>query len=304
MKHLTIGREPVQESYILARLLPHARSNGSRRVFEDATLTRPRNLGESRRAILQELEESLRTGCHEEVDEVAFRDHTANVLGPPEYGSDVWDCYRRFEADVLGEAKEELQKDCINGGNVAVARWSEKMRSIGRRHGHQLEKQVLDILSYEARAAFHQCYAAVWLDLIPFLGNKYGLSDESMMFHRLWHLILQREANETSSANFYPFHGHIFGLHPACGNFMLTESGPVLVGQWLVDPRSVSNYQRLLHGLLVAIHQYAGRNQVYTFLRKKEGIVETVADVTALEEQLIEERTGRRRPKRRKTDAY
>jgi hypothetical protein len=302
-KHRTMGDEPVQESYILARLLPHARSNGSRRVFEDATLTRPEHVGEASRSVLEELEQSLKSSCHEEVNEIAFRDGTANVLGPPKYDEAVWDFYRRFEADVLGEARAELQKDCINGGDVAVERWAEKMRSIGRRSGHSLEKQVLDILSYEARAAFHQCYAAVWFDLIPYLGNKYGFSDESMMFHRLWHLVAQRESNENSSANFYPFHGHIFGLHPASGSFMSTEAGPRLIGQWLAEPSSATHYQRLLHGLLVAIHQYAARHQVYALLRKKEAVVETVGDIVALEEQLVEARTGRRRVKRRKTDA-
>ncbi len=303
MRHGTILEQAVRESYLLAELLPYARSNGSRRVFADATLTRPEHMGERNEEVVAELERLLQASRDKELSKIAFRDHTANLLGPPEYEPQVWERYGQFCRELFEDASQALLRADREAVSIVVGRWAEKMRTIGRRGGHELEKEVLDIMSYECRAALHRAYSAVWCGLLPHLADKYEISGESLAFHRFWHLDQCEESNQPDEAYFHLFHGHIFALHPACGAFMLTRTGPELVGEWLKDLESETTFPRLLHGLFVAMHHYAGRNQVYAFLRKKESKPDTVSDMVAFEEQLTEQRSGRRRHRRRKTDA-
>lgn len=80
-RHLTILHEDVQESYILARILPFARSNGSRKVFADAVPTRAKRLQASPQDIAEELEQRLRGSGDQEMGIAEFRDRTADALG-------------------------------------------------------------------------------------------------------------------------------------------------------------------------------------------------------------------------------
>jgi hypothetical protein len=298
----TVLDEPTRESYILARLLPFARSNGSRRVFVDSVPTRPggrRELTES----VTELEQRLADSADGEMDKAEFHSRTGDLLGPPEYPREVHDRYHQLSEELLCEAREALEQGGHAGLDMALARWTSWMNSIGRRRGNELEKQVLDALSYECRTAFHCCYSAVWCDLIPHLQRNYNLSTESAAFLAFWHLEPREESNQPELAYFHLFHGHIFALHPACGAFMLTQTGSRLLSEWLPHGGRGASYRRLLHGLFVAVYQYAQRHQVCSLLRRGEGRVTSVSDMVALEEQLVEEGQGRRRPRRRRTDA-
>lgn len=297
MEHATVFEDDVQESYILAKLLPFARSNGSRRVFVDSIPERRGN----RRAVGQSiatLETRLAASCDDEMDTVEFRDQTAELLGPPLYPEEVQIRYREREAELLGEGREALEREGESGLNVAIERWQGRMNGIGRHRGHELEKQILGIFSYECRAALHRCYSAVWSELIPHLARKYALSEQSVRFHQLWHLEKSTPSNVSEITYFHLFHGHIFALHPACARFIQTRTGSALVGQWLTDPGSEAAFGRLLHGIYVACYQYADENNLRTELRKGEGRVSTVSDMAALEEQQREIRSGRRRRRR------
>jgi hypothetical protein len=302
-KYATVLEEAVQESFILAHLLPYARGNGSRRVLADAIPTRSKKLEADKATVAAELEQYLQGSRDEEFDLQAFRDATANAIGPPIYGDEVWQCYKRLAQDLLGQGCEALQHDWRKGLEVALKIWKDWMKSIGRRRGHEVEKDVLDILSYECRAALHRCYSHVWDHLSFYLAKKHGLTTESVMFHRFWHLDQQMQSNLGEKANFHLFHGHVFALHPAGGNFMLTESGQQLMGQWLSDPRSAATYQRLLHGLAVAVHQYAVRNGVYAELRKKQPQSFGGLELQGIEQQELVRKQRRRVTARRKTDA-
>lgn len=295
--------EEVQQSYILAHLLPYARSNGSRRVLADAIPTRRKKVEADKATVAYELDRLLRESRGEEFDIVRFRDNTANAIGPPEYDDDVWQRYRELERDLLGQGCEALQRDEKTGLEVALEVWQDWMKSIGRRRGFELEKSVLDILSYECRAAVHRCYSQVWDHLVFYLADKYELTDEAVIFHRFWHLDQQQESDRPEKAKFHLFHGHVFALHPAGGNFMLTQTGRELMGEWLADPHSASTYQRLLHGLAVAVYDYAMRKQVYAELRKKQPDHFGGQDLQRVEEQEVERAGGRRRFRRRNTDA-
>src|SRR3954453_22051595 len=162
------------------------------------------------------------------------------------------------------------------------------MRSVGRRGGQALPKQVLDVLSYEARAALHRCYSAVWaMLLLPHLGRKHALSPESQAFLRLWHLDQVSESALGEAAYFHLFHGHVFALHPACGEFLRTEAGRGLMGRWLLRP-SEGAFGRLLHGLYVAAVHYQGQREQLTSDRKKQPRALGGADLTGLERQQVQ----------------
>ena len=281
----TVFEDSVQETYILASILPLVRSTGGRRVFADAQPYR-RASGAPLRTVAAELQELLETSRGFELSTLAFHEHVMNTLGPPEYEPEVHTACQEFSAQLLGEAREALEREGTAGLEVARNQWLEWNRTIGRRRGNETQKQALDVLSYECRTALHTCYSAVWFDLIQHLGAKYGWSDESLLFHWLWHFDLRDniEQPETEQPvwhlgvadgddslvlpNNRLFHGHVFALHPACANFAITRRGRELLGAFLIDPSSEQALHLLLGGLYVAIDDYAGRQDLYALLRK------------------------------------
>ena len=291
---------PIQEVYILATLLPQARSNASRRVFADASLTKYDAEEQlNRAAVVEQLEQMLQVARDTKLDVLSFYRRTGDVLGPPQYEVDVHTCYEEFVEEILGETCDALR----HGGEdlqLSLDRWAEKMRKIGRRSGHAMEKTVLDVLSYECRSAFHQCYSVVWQLLLERLQVEFSLSEECVLFHRLWHLDQLLPSNEGDEHLVHLFHGHLFGLHPACGDFICTPTGAELVGELVMAPSDNSCHQRFLNGLLIAVHQYAIRNDVAKELRKKQP---SGGDVEDAERQQIARKSGRRPKGRREADA-
>lgn len=296
-----LNDRPIQEVYILATLLPHARSNGSRRVFADASLAKYDAEETSHRSVIvEQLENMLQGSRNEELDVQSFYRQSGDILGPPEYDDQVHDCYTDFVAEILGDGCDALSHGGLEGLQISLDRWSSKMKKIGRRNGYAIEKNVLDVLSYECRAAFHQCYSAVWLSLLEKLQVEFSFSEEGVLFHRLWHLDQVLPSNESDEHHVHLFHGHIFGLHPACGDFILTQTGAELVGELLTAPKDQSCQHRFLNGLQIAVHHYAIRNEVAKELRKKQPTDGN--DLEIVECQQLDRKYGRRPTGRRKTD--
>ena len=210
----TAINDEVENTFILANLLPLARSNGGRRVFADSRPYRSQP-GIGVRTVAAELDAYLQGDRHSEMNESEFQKQTAKVLGPPDYGVEVCELYQQFAENLLGPAREALERDGEAGLQVAVDQWKRWDESIGRRRGNESEKQALDILSYECRAALHTCYSAVWYELIQHLSTQQAMSDESAVFHRLWHLDLHEGPETNLLPNSRLFHGHVFALHPA-----------------------------------------------------------------------------------------
>ena len=178
----------MQESYILARYFPSA-GHGSRRVLADAILTDPRRLGIKKQDLIKQLDAELAKHRDKEMEIVEFRDATGKFLGPAEYDEAVWDRYRKFaQKSFWGRDGRRCSVRVRMAFKCLCSDGRSGCRSIGRHRGHEEEKLVLDILSYECRAALHRCYSAVWCDLLPHLANKYSMTDESVTFHRFWHL--------------------------------------------------------------------------------------------------------------------
>ncbi len=288
--------KPVQEASLRAKILPHARSNGSRRVFLDSFQTVPTERRKLIQAWIAELDQRLSVSRFEEYDEEAFRDATADLIGPPIYDDSVQQRHAEVADRLFREARETIRHEGPEAIDSVLRNWEGFMTSIGRRRGNPVEKEVLDILSYECRAALHRCYSAVWSLLLPALAYRYSLSDKSYIFHQLWHLDRCRESDHGDQGHFHLFHGHVFGLHPACGPVLLTRYGTELFGRWLLEG-SLQSYRRVLHALAVAVGFYGEQHSIAALLRKKEGQIETVGDMVALEERETERRSGRRTKK-------
>jgi hypothetical protein len=128
---------------------------------------------------------------------------------------------------------------------------------------------VIDILSLECRAALNRCYLAVWCLLLPHLANRYQLSEESIAFHRFWHLDQCQPTNDHGGL-FHLFHGHTFALHPGAGLLLLTKTGSELMGQWLTKPVAGHAFERLLHAMCTAMGKYSEFANAIKILHKKD----------------------------------
>ncbi|QDT87387.1 hypothetical protein [Gimesia chilikensis] len=254
----------VQESYVLARLLQHSRSNGSRRVFADSSM-------EYRcpPEMIVELNQILLTDKDKKMGASEFHRQTAEILGPPEYTQQERDQYDEMVSELMDTACSALTEGDLQGYFEAENRWVNYMQTIGRRSGKQLEKCVLDILSYEARAAFHRCYSQAWQYILLQLSRQFQLSNDSLLFHKLWHLDQAMPANETNATHFHLFHGHIFGLHPAGADFIRTAIGQEILGDLILNPEDDNYHQKFLNGFCLACYQYADRHQVSKELRRQ-----------------------------------
>ena len=283
----------VQESYLLAKLLPYARSNGSRRVFVDSFQTVPGNRSRRLRKWTEDLNGLLADSRDEGYDELAFQRATSDLIGPPAYPEEVWQHYRSLSAELFDEARNAIDNEGLEATKRVLRDWKRLFNSIGRRRGNPIEKQVLDVLSYESRAALHRCYSSVWDVLLNALGNPYRMTNESYIFHQLWHFDRCQESDHGDESYFHLFHGHVFGLHPACGPVLLTQCGGELFAKWLRDG-TLQSYHRVLHALAVAVGYYADQYDIARLLRQGAGSTETVGDMVAVEEQETARRRGQR----------
>lgn len=288
----------VQESYLLTCLLPYARSQGSRRIVADACLApRTKAAREGRELAVTELDDLLRNCRSETIEPLGFSRGTADAIGPPVISPELKEVYDACCAELFDSTVTLLVTDQEAAVAELLSRWQRLMRTVGRRGGKPVDKQVLDILSYEARAALDRCYSAAWdMLLLPHLTEKHQLSSETVAFLRLWHLDQASESNLGDLAYFHLFHGHAFALHPAPALFLSTPTGRELVGDWLMNGCSDQEFGRLLHGLLTAVYYYAGLRHEGVERRRKQPLGLGNSDLTRLEEKIAKKR---RRPKHR-----
>ena len=109
-------------------------------------------------------------------------------------------------------------------------------------------------------------------------------------------------SNETSEAYFHLFQGHVFGLHPAGGDFICTQTGSELLGALAEAPQDLQRFRRFLNGMLITIFDYAQRNQVCKELRKKQPELTFDGNLENVEAEQIQRKTGRRRTEPRDSD--
>ena len=263
----TTREDDVAESILLAQLLPHVRSHGSRRVFADAI---PKGLGSTTKAgrtAVAELQNLLEVSRGKTLDFVQFRDQTAGILGPPEYDVSIRARYREMAEELLGDGRRAL-----DDGGSGMARkvreiWERWTKKIGRRRGREDQKRILDVISFESRAAFHRCYSALWHDLIYLMAHVGKMSELSARFHSLWQIDRTVPAKQPGMAC-HLFHGHIFGLHPAGAQFIQTVRGRELLEGWVKKHESKKAFDELLFGLSVAVFQYSDTREEQKISRR------------------------------------
>lgn len=295
MEALTVFDDEVLDSYILAKLLPYFRRNGSRRIFADSILTYAYHFGERKQDQVRRLDDLLAASRHTALDIAKFHEHTNELLGGNFKRTDeAAAAYQELEAELLGEGRRAVQRwGVANGMQVPIATVERWMKTFARRRGHEAKKLALDILSYEARAAMHRCYSAVWFELLAHLERKYELDQASVQFHRLMHFDVQLLSN-LPDRNFHLFHGHIFALHPGLGLFFQTRTGGELLGDYLRRGTGDEPFRRLLNGICVATGDYRARGLTCADERKSSNRGLSYGDVEELDAAQTKGR-GRRR---------
>lgn len=267
MRELSVFDDEVMDSYILAKLLPYVRRNGSRRVFDDAVLTSERRFGQSKAELIEHLDRQLADSRGEMLNLVQFRDKTADLLGPCTLSEEVQSEYAALTEELLGEGRNALGRWGAPGLQVPINKFQGWMKSFARRSGNEARKLALDVLSYESRAAMHRCYSAVWYNLLTHLEREYAMDEASAQYHQLMHLDVVLPS-QRKDANFHLFHGHVFALHPGISLFLQTRTGGELMADHLQNDGG-RPFARLLHGLWVGLWDYHLRGRDYAQSRKK-----------------------------------
>jgi hypothetical protein len=289
-KYGTASDPEVQESFVLAKILPFARSNAARKIFPDARLVR--GASKSRQETIADLNTLLAADAGA-ISMKGFEEKTQGFLGPPSLASEFEAHYRGFVGEFLGNSRQLVSGKGDQAIAAIVQSWQKIMNSVGRRAGFAEKKQVLDVLSYECRAAFHRCYSAVWVNLLTRLADRYALSTPSATFLGFWHLDHVGKAAQEVPAAFHLFHGHIFALHPASGDLLQTQTGRGLLEAWLNDPSSENAFGRLLNAIYVTLWHYFERYEEQTSQRRKQPEGVGGQELVGLEEDLAELHSGR-----------
>jgi hypothetical protein len=250
----TNTEDAVQESYLLAKLLPHIPDNKVREVFLDSCLYAEDDWT-AKTADVQLLQEMLDKGFDSMTVE-SFHIQTANLLGPSPNQNEDEDLYAKMTEQLLDRGRELLTASHTDEAVTCVRKqWDNWYTTIHRAKKKEEQKRIYTMLGYECKAAFHRAYSAVWQGLIHCLCDKYNLSLTGARFHQLWHLDQIVPSSDYPGLNAHLFHGHVFALHPATGPFMQTSVGQRLVGNWLIE-QSRESYELLLGGLYVAMAHY------------------------------------------------
>jgi len=262
----------VQESYLLAHLAPHVRGTASQKVLVDARLRRPGNPAALKHREAEELEELLSKAQRQprepdrQLTMLDFYRKTAGILGMPNLSESEVAAYREVSETLFADARNVLVDPDRSPGaacDVALAAWRSLTTKVGRRSGPNVaaRKTAMNLLSYEARAAVHRCYSAVWNDLIPQL-LVHRLNPPPLTADYLQLIHTERLSASTSEdANFHLFHGHLFALHPGMSTLMRTPTGQRMVGAYLearTAEERVGPLQQLLMGIFTSLYHYAG----------------------------------------------
>ena len=256
----TRSSRAVQESFLLMSLLPLTRRQGTQRVIADARFgpEQSKAYAKQRGRAIADLEAILNSGTPTLNTMRVFCDRTGAALRSSVISAEVEAQYASFTAELFHAPCGIVEHDPDGAVELLRERWRRAMKNWGRHRGHDVQKRVLDILSYESRAAFHRAYSAVWTDLLADLHHAFNLSAEDLRFIQLWHLD-RCSRHEAGVPRFHLFHGHVFGLHPATALLAQTRTGRRLIGDFLLASTpelQLEPFQRLLYGIELAVHVY------------------------------------------------
>lgn len=242
----------MQDLYLLANLLPFVRDHGSRDVVDDSVATREPDEGS-----VADLEETLAASRGKRLSALKFREATAQSIGPEVVPASTAALYSEITSDLLVPGRQALAERGKAGLQPVIATWKHWKKRFGK-HGRSAEhRRVLDMLSYESRAAFFQCYDAVWRALLQEINHRMALSSEAARFHMLWHSLVRGPSKDSDTDDFFLFRAMPYALHPAAGLFIRTPTGQTLIAARLQDPNSQAAKEKFWHGMAMAVDHYS-----------------------------------------------
>lgn len=255
--------ETPAKVHLLASLLPLIRSNGAQGIFPDASVVTPKNCPTQSEFSAETLEFQLKASEAEQISVADFCNRNREALEFPDFPDSTFKLYWEFESELLGNPTSRWWENPTAAYELVEKRWLQWRDGFGRRRGNKEKKDVLNILSFECKAAFHQVYSALWVEMIPNLIEDQDNQLFSQRFHALWHLD-HRISIPGHDRDVHLLHGLALGLHPALGTMLKTETGSRLVGEAVAAPEDTDAQERFLHASLVSLYLYAAARRSRT----------------------------------------
>lgn len=281
----------AQERVVLASLLPVMRSQGSRRIIADAFLNRL--TGQAKVQTVSDLHQLIEKSKEQRMTAIDFHNRTLKLLGPLRITNRIRPKYDMMKEELCRGTCHMLSRgnNVVDSQSAANDTWSLWYRKYARRGGHDDEKLIMDILTYEARAAFHQCYTVTWRMLADSLEARGVIDWHTYRFLRCWHSDFIDETRETSDGCWSLFHGHLFALHPSTALLMCTAAGKRLVGDCVASPGDEKSpeFERLLHAVHIAVYFYCERLNTQSQNRKSKEITNLDPDQYSMESSTDED---------------
>ncbi len=260
-----VDRETV-ETHLLATLLPEVRQDAAQVVFPDASLKkRSVRAGDE---LLDQLEQMLDSSRDSRSTIFEFHEQNRNAVGFPMLSDDEISLYEGWSEELFDGLEEIWSNDLPDAVARLKARWEVWRKRLGRRSNSHLQKTVLNILSFESKAAFHQCYSATWATVLPQLANDVNFPEVFTNFHGLWHLD-QRVPIPGNRQDLHLLHGLVLGLHPAFSWLISTPTGRELIGDAVANASDIAAQERFFNAALVSIFQYESERSTYNSSRRK-----------------------------------
>ena len=244
------------KTHLLASLLPRVRTNKAQNIFPDASVKPPRGCPKTPGYEPEDLELLLEGSQTQRLTLVEFQNQNRTAVEYPCYPESTFELYRDYEHRLFDGASDLWWHNPVAAQKLLTDRWDKWHHGIGRRRGNVEQKDVLNILSYESKAAFHQCYSALWVELIPYFVANQPNQVISRRFHSLWHL--DQRLNVPGSARVvHLLHGLAVGLHPAFGMLLTTNTGRRIVGEMVANPDDLAAQERFFQAGMISLYLYA-----------------------------------------------
>jgi len=265
------------ETYTLARLYPLAKTSAQNTVIQAASVASA--AGKANRKSVSNL---LRKAVGDECSSRDLQRIAKSLLcGPLEEIDAIGTTYREMAEKLFAAAQRDLRAG-HDDLPEAMETWQAWRKTLRRGGSSKVHRKVLDILSAEARSAFHTCYSAVWEDLtnrlyratlrgdreiveprLPELAGCFSLPFQ--LFHRLWHTEMSWPDPEKPDTVFRLMLGSPLALHPIAALLIGTPEMRKLLGDLVfgLTPETMDSDQmltcsrQLFTAAVVAVSEYA-----------------------------------------------
>ena len=263
---LTVDKGKAAETHLLATLWPEVRHDAAQVIFPDARLKK--QSAQAQNELLERLDQMLRASRDERLTLLDFHEQSRIAVRCAVYSSEEKSLYKSWSEELFDGLEDDWRDNLAQAVAKLKERWEVWRRRFGRRSNSYLQKTVLNVLSFESKAAFHQCYSAAWATLLPHLASALVHPEVSMNFHGLWHLD-QRAPIPGTHQELHLLQGLVLGLHPAFSLLISTPTGRSLIGESVAETADIAAQERFFNAALVSIYQYEEERATYNSSRRK-----------------------------------